>query len=93
MIDRVSLSPSGPHLALSYQQGLVPDLALRFAIRSLLSKRLREVGAQDPIEKIHSRKMEWIEQQNGKKLIAECVDDANKQHYEVRFHSILVSFD
>jgi ribonucleotide reductase beta subunit family protein with ferritin-like domain len=64
---------------------LIPDVILRAAIRYLSNVRLKEVGASDPFEELHARKMKWIETIKARETIADAVDKANEQHYEVRF--------
>lgn len=65
-------------------QGLVPDIVLRAAVRYLSNVRLNEVGASDPLEAIHERKMKWIESIKQRETIADDTEKANEQHYEVR---------
>jgi hypothetical protein len=45
--------------------------------------RLQEVGAKDPLEQTHMRKMQWIDTIKARETIADATDKANEQHYEV----------
>ena len=68
----------------SIRKGLVPDFILRRIVRSLCRQRLREID-RGSMEANQETKMQWIEELRGRELIAEAVDKANEQHYEVRF--------
>ncbi|KIM45361.1 hypothetical protein M413DRAFT_442035 [Hebeloma cylindrosporum] len=69
-------------------RGLVPDFALRVAIRLLLRQRLREIDAGS-FEANHAAKMKWIEEVRNRTAIADVPEKANEQHYEVSTEFIL----
>lgn len=71
------------------EKGVIPDFVLRRAVRYLSNVRLKEVGARDPLEQTHARKMQWIETIKARKTIADATDKANEQHYEVPTNFIL----
>lgn len=64
-------------------RGLIPDFLLRTAVRYLSNVRLKEVGASDPLEQAHAKKMKWIETIKARNSIADCPEKPNEQHYEV----------
>ncbi|KAH9474585.1 (S)-coclaurine N-methyltransferase [Psilocybe cubensis] len=63
-------------------RGLVPDLALRIAIRLLLRQRLREINTGS-LEANHTEKMKFIEGLRNHYTIADVPEKANEQLYEV----------
>ncbi|CUA66860.1 hypothetical protein RSOLAG22IIIB_00309 [Rhizoctonia solani] len=63
-------------------KGAIPDFVLRPIIRALSEQRLREIN-QGSLEANHEAKMRWIEKVRARNVIADEVDKANKQHYEV----------
>ncbi|KLO16896.1 S-adenosyl-L-methionine-dependent methyltransferase [Schizopora paradoxa] len=72
-------------MALAYKlldEGLVPDFILRRIVRVLSRQRLREID-RGSMEANQESKMKWIEELRGREVIAEAVDKANEQHYEL----------
>ncbi|KAA1474001.1 S-adenosyl-L-methionine-dependent methyltransferase [Dentipellis sp. KUC8613] len=69
-------------------QGLIPDFALRIAIRALLRQRLREID-HGSYEANHAAKMNWIARSRARSTIADVPEKANEQHYEVSTEFIL----
>ena len=63
------------------ERGILPDAIVRAGIRRLLRKRLRSEMAHDPEASAH-RLADWIRQCDDSS-IAESVDAANRQHYEI----------
>lgn len=81
LLDRVSCFCSVQFLS-DVAQGLVPDCALRVAIRALCRQRLREID-HGTLAANHEAKMKWIEEVRRRESIAEQTEKANEQHYEV----------
>jgi len=63
-------------------EGLIPDFVLRRVVRMLCQQRLREID-RGSMEANQESKMQWIEDLQRREHIAEAVDKANEQHYEV----------
>lgn len=63
------------------EQGAIPDPALRWGMRQLLSQKLRE-ERHDGLEKAQARLMKMVHHMQGAP-IALAVKEANEQHYEV----------
>ncbi|CAE6452093.1 unnamed protein product [Rhizoctonia solani] len=63
-------------------RGAIPDFLLRPIVRALSEQRLREIN-HGSLEANHESKMRWIEKVRARDVIADDVDKANKQHYEV----------
>jgi hypothetical protein len=78
-------------LRLGYEgldRGLVPDVIVRLAIRTLLRQRLREIDLGS-LQANHAAKMAWIEGVKQRTAIADVPEKANEQHYEVSTKFIL----
>lgn len=70
------------HLALNLaEQGLVPDMAVRYGIRQLLRQRLREIQSGDA-RAAALQETQFIDQMR-RAPIAVVPEKANDQHYEV----------
>ncbi|KAI0339831.1 S-adenosyl-L-methionine-dependent methyltransferase [Trametopsis cervina] len=69
-------------------KGLIPDIILRPAIRTLCRQRIREIE-QGGLEANHEAKMKWIERVQARASIADVTHKANEQHYEVSTAFIL----
>lgn len=63
-------------------KGAIPDFLLRRIVHALSEQRLREINCGS-LEANHEAKMRWVEKVHARTVIADEVDKANKQHYEV----------
>lgn len=70
-------------------QGILPDFAVRRAIRYLCNQRLHDISTASMEEQVDSK---WLYIEKLKQgAIAIETDAANDQHYEVRPHPLLPS--
>ena len=63
------------------EQGLLPDRAVRFLIRTLLKARLKKEGNLNYSDRLNA--LFTFRDQLQKEPVAHAVDSANEQHYEV----------
>jgi hypothetical protein len=79
-----SISSATNHLVLTPIQGLIPDFLLRPIVRILSRQRLRQIN-KGSFEANHAAKIEFIRHLRTRADIAICTEEANQQHYQVRF--------
>lgn len=62
---------------------VLPDFLLRFGIRLLLKKKLRDIGASDPVSARFRKQREFVRRCANTERLALKTDQANEQHYEI----------